>query len=185
MPRIVVLVAALALAASGCVFGGDDEAAGFCDSAEELRALQQEASSAGQDPESFGEFVSNAKVVTADLAASAPEDVKGDADTLSEGFTEIDETLAGVDYDLSKLKPKQQQQLSNPELSQATTAVTTFIAEECEIDVTGAGSSSESEDSADDEKSDEKSKDDTNKDNKEKNADAESGDNADSENAGG
>jgi len=121
----------------------------FCSNIDELANLQNEASEAASTPEGFGEFIRRMTTVTESMAESAPEDIKADAEQLSQSMHQIDAILVSVNYDMSKLGPQETAALNDSKFSEAADAVTSRAKTDCGIDIGPRGSDQTSDSTPD------------------------------------
>jgi hypothetical protein len=131
----LALVAAVLLGgAVGCESGGQSADPAFCTDA---GGLQQSISELRTSMEAAGpEGVRQASVqlveTLEDLAERAPGDVDGALAEYRDQYTQSDEVLAGVDYDVTRLSSAEREQVVDPELGDdAAEDVEEFLGDSC------------------------------------------------------
>lgn len=150
MKRTAALLALTALLpglAGAC--GSDDDETAFCDQARELEgdSALGSAFAAAESPEEIEAFLDRAIAELEELADAAPEEISDEVDTVVEGYREVRDALAEVDYDVTAVGSELGERLGEGgEFQVAGDRVDEFLAEECGIDVrsdTGVDAESE------------------------------------------
>jgi hypothetical protein len=104
----------------------------FCRAAREQSQLVEEAIERSRDPESDPKVFEAARQAFIAVRDDAPKEIAPTVNRLADGFTELDQALAAVGYDVSKLTPEQRAQLvDNPELDAATERFRKYVDDEC------------------------------------------------------
>jgi hypothetical protein len=159
MRKLVVLIAVLAMFASACGGGGDDnvdgesgsdgdgdgetlsadEWCGFNEGVEDLNLFGASADFNGLESSIQG-FLD----VVDEVEDRAPEEIKDDIAVMGEAMAEFDEVLSEVDYDFLALSEADLAALDIPEVEQASENISRYADENC-----GGDASDPADDSVD------------------------------------
>jgi gas vesicle protein len=130
------LAAAGALALAGC--GGDDDGddlQAFCDQAKEVETAGQSLPALqGGDLAAAQEALDDTSAQVEEAVDLAPEEIKGDVETVSNFISDLAEQVQGADspQDLAGLVQDLQQGAA--EVQEAGTNVSTYVEENCDQD---------------------------------------------------
>jgi len=116
----------------------------FCGQAKDLEGVFSGDSFSNTDPASLKDDYEKAQSALDDMADKAPDEIKGDVQTLSNALGTLIEVFESVDYDFTKLVQDPQaaaklQEFDTQELSDASARVEAYLTQVCGIDTTDGG----------------------------------------------
>lgn len=116
----------------------------FCGQAKDLEGVFSGDSFSNTDPASLKDDYEKAQSALDDMADKAPDEIKGDVQTLSNALGTLIEVFESVDYDFTKLAQDPQaaaklQEFDTQELSDASARVEAYLSQVCGIDTTDGG----------------------------------------------